>query len=195
MNMLSVVMNIISALLSTYMILIIIRIFLTWFKGNTQSKAIQILKSVVDPYLDIFKRIEWLRVGAMDFSPIVAMIILGLFVQITSSIAQTGHFTALMLISYLVYSLWSFVSFILDILVIMMVIRLISKLISNKSHQIWFIVDNILNRVMAKILGIFTNKPVSFKRALIICGLSLFAVRMGLYYAIGFLMAFLNNLA
>jgi len=194
MNMLSVVMNIISALLSTYMILIIIRIFLTWFKGNTQSKAVTLLKAIVDPYLDIFRKIEWLRVGAMDFSPIVAMIILGLFVQITSTIAQQGTFTAIDLVLYLVISLWSFVSFILDILVIMIVVRLISKLISNKSHQIWFIVDNILNKVMSKILGIFTSKPVPFKMALIICGASLFALRMGLYYGIGFLMAFLNNL-
>ena len=194
MNMLSTVMNVISALLSVYMILIIIRIFLTCFRRNTQSKAVQILTSVVDPYLNIFRRISWLKVGTFDFSPIVAMMVLGLFVQMTSSIAQTGRFTALMLLSYIIYALWSFISFIMDILVIMMVVRLISTFITKKSHQIWFIIDNILNRVMAKILGIFTSKPVPFKQALIICGLLLFAVRMGLYYGIGYLMMFLNNL-
>ena len=194
MNMLSLVMNVISAMLSVYMILIIIRIFLTWFRGNTQSKAVQILVSIVDPYLDIFRRITWLKAGTFDFSPIVGMMVLGLFVQMTSSIAQTGRFTALMLLTYVIYAIWSFVSFIFDILVIMMVVRLISTFISKKSHQIWFIVDNILNRVMAKVLGIFTSKPVPFKKALIICGLLLFAVRMGLYYAIGYLMLFLNSL-
>lgn len=187
-------MNIISALLSVYMILIIIRIFLTWFRGNTQSRAVQILTSVVDPYLDIFRKITWLKVGTFDFSPIVAMMVLGLFVQMTSSIAQTGRFTALMLLSYIIYALWSFLSFIMDILVIMMVVRLISTFITKRSHQIWFIIDNILNRVMAKILGIFTSKPVPFKKALIICGLLLFTVRMGLYYMIAYLMMFLNNL-
>jgi YggT family protein len=159
------------------------------------SKPVEMLINVVDPFLNIFRKIQWLRVGAIDLSPIVAMLVLGLFVQMTSTIAQTGRFTALMLVSYIIYSLWSFLSFILDILVIMMVVRLISTLISKKSHQIWFTVDNILNKVMAKILGIFTNKPMPFKQALIICGLILFALRMGLYYGIGYLMMFLNSLS
>ncbi|MBI9099936.1 MAG: YggT family protein [Spirochaetaceae bacterium] len=192
--MLSTVMNVISALLSVYMILIVIRIFLTWFRGSTQSRAVQMLTSVVDPYLDIFRRITWLRAGTFDFSPIVAMMVIGLFVQMTSTIAREGRFTALMLLSYIIMALWSFASFIFDILVIMMVVRLISTFISRKSHQIWFIVDNILNRVMAKILGIFTSKPVPFKTALIICAVILFVVRMGLYYAIAYLMMFLNNI-
>ena len=195
MNMLSVAMNIISALLSVYMILIIIRIFLTWFRGNKQSKAVQILISIVDPYLDIFRKITWLKAGSMDFSPIVGIMILGLLVQMSSTIARTGRFTALMLVSYIVYALWSFISFILDILVIMMVVRLISTFISKKSHQIWFIVDNILNRVMSKILGIFTSKPVPFKKALIICALILFALRFGLGISLNYLMIFLNNLS
>ena len=194
MNMLSTVMNVISALLSVYMILIVIRIFLTWFRSSTQSRPVQMLTSVVDPYLDIFRRITWLRAGTFDFTPIVAMMVIGLFVQMTSTIAREGRFTALMLLSYIIMALWSFASFIFDILVIMMVVRLISTFISRKSHQIWFIVDNILNRVMAKILGIFTSKPVPFKTALIICAVILFVVRMGLYYAIAYLMMFLNSI-
>lgn len=194
MNMLSTVMNVISAALSVYMILIIIRIFLTWFRGNTQSKVVQMLVSVVDPYLDIFRKITWLRAGAFDFSPIVAMMIIGLLVQMTSTIAQKGQFTALMLVSYIVYSLWSFLSFILDVLAIMMVVRFISTFITQKSHQIWFIIDNILNKVMSKVLGIFTSKPVPFKQALIICAAILFALRMALYYGIDYLMIFLNKL-
>jgi len=192
--MLSTVMNVISAVLSVYMILIIIRIFLTWFRGNTNSRAVQLLVSIVDPYLDIFRKITWLRAGTFDFSPIVAMMIIGLFVQMTSSIAQTGRFTALMLLTYIIYALWSFLSFILDILVIMMVVRFISTFITKRSHQIWFIIDNILNRVMSKILGVFTSKPVPFKQALLICGLLLFVIRMVLYYGIAYLMMFLNSL-
>lgn len=194
MNMLSTVMNIISALLSVYMILIIIRIFLTWFHGNKQSKPVLMLIGIVDPYLDIFKKISWLRMGVLDLSPIVAMLILGLFVQMTSSIAQTGRFSALMLVTYIIYSIWSFVSFILDILVIMMVVRLISTFVSKKSHQIWFTIDNILNKVMAKILAVFTKNPMAFKKALALCALILLAVRVALKYAIDYLFIFLGSL-
>lgn len=192
--MFSNLMNVISAVLSVYMILIIIRIFLTWFRGSMQSKPVEILTQIVDPYLNIFRRITWLKVGTFDFSPIVAMMVLGLFVQMTSTIAQTGQFTATMLLAYIISALWSFISFILDILLIMMVVRLISLFFKRSNHQIWFIMDNILNRVMAKVLGIFTSKPMPFRQAIIVTGLILFALRMGLYYGIGYLMMLLYNM-
>ena len=194
MNMLSTVMNIISALLSVYMILIIISIFLTWFRGNINSRALQILTSIVNPYLNFFRKITWLRVGNMDFSPIVGIMILGLFVQITSTIAQTGQFTAMHLVSYIIYSIWSIVSFVLDILVIAMVVRFVSTFFVKKSSQLWFTMDNILNKVMAKILGIFTSKPVPFKKALVICAVILLAFRLGLGYALNYILAFLSNI-
>lgn len=184
----------VSALLSVYMILVIIRIFLTWFRSRGQSKAVQILISLVDPYLAVFRKISWLQVGSMDFSPMVGVILLGLFVQITSNIAQTGSFTALMLLTYLLYSLWSLCSFILDMLIIMMLVRFISTFISKKSYQIWYTIDNILNRVMAKILGIFTSKTVSFRKALIICAVLLIILRMAMRFVLNNLLAFLNTL-
>ena len=192
--MLNIVMNMVSALLSVYMILVIIRIFLTWFRSRGQSKAVQILISLVDPYLAVFRKISWLQVGSMDFSPMVGVILLGLFVQITSNIAQTGSFTALMLLTYLLYSLWSLCSFILDMLIIMMLVRFISTFISKKSYQIWYTIDNILNRVMAKILGIFTSKTVSFRKALIICAVLLIILRMAMRFVLNNLLAFLNTL-
>lgn len=195
MNVFTTLMNVISAILSVYMILIIIRIFLTWFHSNLQSsKAVEILKQIVDPYLNIFRRISWLQTGRMDFSPIVAMMVLGLLVQMTSTIAQTGRFTFAMLITYLVYAVWSFVSFILNILILMMVVRLVSLFFTRTSHPFWFTMDSILNKVMAKILGIFTSKPMVFRNALIVCGLILLVLRIGLQFAVAYLMMFLNSL-
>lgn len=195
MNIFSTLMNVISAIFSVYMILIIIRIFLTWFHSNLHSsKAVEILIQMVDPYLNIFRRISWLRAGQFDFSPIVAILVLGLLVQMTSTIAQTGTFSFMMLVSYIIYAVWSFVSFILNILIIMMVVRFISLFFKRSSNQFWFTMDNILNKVMAKILGIFSSKPIPFRKALIICGLILLVVRVGLQFGIAYLMMFLNSL-
>ncbi len=180
MNMLSTTMNIISSILSVYMILIIIRIFLTWFRGNIDSRPVQMLTSVVDPYLNFFRKITWLRMGIIDFSPIVGVMILGLLVQITSSIARNGKFTFMMLVTYIITSVLSIVFFILNILIVAMVVRFIASFFARKSSQFWFTLDNILNKVMSKILGIFTSKPVPFKTALIICALILLAIRVGL---------------
>jgi YggT family protein len=177
------------------MILIIIRIFLTWFHSNLHSsKAVEILTQLVDPYLNVFRSISWLKAGQFDFSPIVAMMVLGLMVQITSTIAQTGTFSFMMLVSYIIYALWSFVSFILNILIIMMIVRFISLFFSRSSNQFWFTLDSILNKVMAKILGIFTSTPIPFRKALVICGLILLVVRVGLQFGVAYLMMFLGSL-
>ncbi len=194
MNVFSTTMNIISALLSVYWILIIIRILLTWVKGNTHSKPVEILTTIVDPYLNFFRKITWLRSGMIDFSPIVAMMVIGLLVQMTSTIAQTGNFTVMMLVTYLIYALWSLISFILNILIIVMVVRFISTFFVKRSSQLWFTVDNILNRVMAKILGIFTSKAVPFKTALLICAFILLVLRFGAAFGLDYLFRFLSTL-
>jgi len=194
MNMFTTLMRVISALLSVYMILIIIRIFLTWFHSNLHSsKGVEMLTKVVDPYLNVFRRITWLQAGRMDFSPIVAMMVLGLLVQMTSSIAQTGRFSFAMLITYIIYALWSFASFIMNILILMIVVRFVSLFFTKSSNQFWFTMDSILNNVMAKILGIFTSRSIPFRNALIICGLILIALRIGLQFAVAYLLLFLNS--
>ncbi len=182
--MLSNVMRFISAILSTYMVLIIIRIFLTWFRGNVESRPVQILTSIVDPYLNIFRRITWLRAGAIDFSPVVGIMALGILTQVTSTIALKGSISLIELVLYIISAIWGLVSYVLIILAILMIVRLISTYISKGTSQIWFVLDNILNRVMAKILGIFTSKPVKFKNALIICSIIIIVFVFGVGFGI-----------
>ena len=61
------VMRFISGALSVYMILIFIRVLMTWFQGANYGRAMEILRSVTDPYLYWFRRFPFLRAGSMDF--------------------------------------------------------------------------------------------------------------------------------
>ena len=59
-----------------YSLLIIIRCLLTWLPNiNWENPIFMGLKSAVDPYLSLFKRIIP-PIGMFDFSPIVAMFVL-----------------------------------------------------------------------------------------------------------------------
>ena len=65
-----------------YVVLIFIRIILTWFQlpyNRWLSGFLEFVTSVVDPYLNLFRRfIPMVRIGpgALDLSPIVATIVL-----------------------------------------------------------------------------------------------------------------------
>lgn len=59
-----------------YFLLIVLRIFLTWIPSiNWQQQPIKAVKEVTDLYLDIFRKFIP-PVGGLDFSPIIAIIVL-----------------------------------------------------------------------------------------------------------------------
>lgn len=59
-----------------YFLLIILRIFLTWIPSiNWYQQPIKSIREVTDLYLDIFRRFIP-PIGGLDFSPIIAIIVL-----------------------------------------------------------------------------------------------------------------------
>ncbi|MEH2466021.1 YggT family protein [Nostoc sp.] len=61
-----------------YTALLIIRVLLTWFPTiNWYNQPFSALSQITDPYLDLFRRIIP-PLGGMDFSPMLAIILLQL---------------------------------------------------------------------------------------------------------------------
>lgn len=55
--------------------LLVVRIILSWFAVNPYNEIVQILYRITDPILAPFRRLP-LQIGGIDFSPIIAFIIL-----------------------------------------------------------------------------------------------------------------------
>ena len=139
MNPLQSVFRFLSAVISVYMLLIIFRVLLSWFQGRLNGRGIDILMKLTDPYLNKFKKIGWLHFGMMDFSPVVAIALLGMFSQIFSSLAISGRLDPMMIMVYIFNTLWSFVAFFLNIFIFMMIFRLVTLLFfPHWSHQVLF---------------------------------------------------------
>ncbi|MDA3958832.1 YggT family protein [Oceanispirochaeta sp.] len=189
------VFQFLSALISVYMLLIIFRVFLTWFQGRLNGKGVEILIKVTDPYMNRFKGISWLRFGFLDFSPVVAIALLGLVSQIFNSLAISGTLTPMLIVVYILSSIWNFFLFFINFLIIMMVFRLITLLFfSTWNHQILFQIDTILYKVVARILGFFTTKTVKFSIALAVCAGILLGLRIAAGIGISFLLNYLAGL-
>ena len=70
----------ISTLIYFYSILIVLRIFMSWIPNiNWEAQPTKFIRIITDAYLDIFRRFVP-PLGGLDFSPIVALLVLG-FVQ------------------------------------------------------------------------------------------------------------------
>lgn len=68
--------GIVSNIFYFYFLLIILRIFLTWLPNlDWYQQPYRALREITDIYLDIFRRFIP-PVGGLDFSPIVAIIVL-----------------------------------------------------------------------------------------------------------------------
>jgi YggT family protein len=69
--------NILALALNLYSWAIIIYILMSWFPGARESSFGEALGKITEPYLEIFRRFIP-PLGMIDFSPIVAILVLSL---------------------------------------------------------------------------------------------------------------------
>jgi len=195
MSPLQAVFQFLAAAVSVYMLLIIFRVLLSWFQGRVNGRGVEILIKITDPYLNKFRSISWLRFGMIDFSPVVAIAVLGMVSQICTSLAVSGTLDPMMIVVYILNTVWSFFSFFINLFIILMLFRLVTLLFfANWSHQILFQIDNLLYKAVARILGFFTSNTVKFTTGLAISAAILLVLRVGLGFGFAYLFQFLLGL-
>ena len=81
--------SIIINFLQIYSVILIVRILLTWFPtASWASQTISFLSPITDPYLNIFRSFIP-PLGGIDFSPILAFIVLSLIQQLVAQAAYS----------------------------------------------------------------------------------------------------------
>jgi len=189
-------MKILNGVLSVYMLLLFIRILLTWFHGPSMGRPVELLKSITDPYLNWFRRFRFLVMGNFDFSPLLAFIVLGVLLNITSTLAAYGKITLGLILAFTLSSLWSAASFLLMIFLIMAAIRYFMYLFGSSAYSGFArTLDNMLNPLMdfcRRLL--FKGRFIAQNRMTGITALCLLAVVVGGKYLMAFLVKLLVNL-
>lgn len=86
------IIRIVNNLFYFYFLLIILRIFLTWIPTIDWSKQpIKTVREITDVYLDFF-RLFIPPFGGLDFSPIIAIIVLQILqISVTSALSLIFH--------------------------------------------------------------------------------------------------------
>jgi YggT family protein len=141
-----------SFLLNIYMMIIFVRIILTWFSGMGTGRLQEILAVITDPYLNWFRRFDALRVGFLDLTPIVALGVLSLVNRIFTILARYGTIRIGIILAIAVEVLWGAISFFFGFLIIILILRFIAYLTRQSSaNHFWRVVDMISQPVVFRI--------------------------------------------
>jgi YggT family protein len=189
-------MKVLSALISIYILIIFIRIMLTWFHGPALGRPMQILIAITEPYLAWFRRIPVLRTDRIDFSPIIALIVLVILQNITSTIARLGTISLGIVLGLIISALWSAISFLLVFFIILIVVRIIGWLLNaNSVSPIWQTLDLLLHPVVYRVSTLFSGgRPLTYPVSLAITGGTFLVASLVLRFLVQLLVTFLMNL-
>ena len=170
MRIISEIMGALGFIINIYMMIVFIRIILTWFSWVGSGGFQDILGRITDPYLNWFRRFTFLKVGFLDLTPIAALGVLSLFSRLFSTIAHYGTITIGIIITIVLQVLWGAVSFFLGFLIIILVLRLIAYFSrQNLSNPFWRVIDTISRPILYRINRIlFRDRIVNFRNGVIL---------------------------
>lgn len=187
-------MKAITGILAAYSFIIFIRIMLGWIPIPQLDKVKDFLSILVDPYLNLFRGITWLRWGMLDLSPVLGLILLSILTNITGSLANAETITAIDIVLLLISHVWNFVSFMINAVIILLIVRLVVSLINGGTAHSWGNLDSIIYNLMARIVGFFTHKSVSFHVGLLITIAFFLVCRIGIAFLLNLLARLLTSL-
>jgi len=132
------VANIVRLLFSIYIMLIFVRVIFSWLRPSMFNPVVRFVYTLTDPYLRLFAGVKFLRIGLIDFTPILAFYLLYLLQELIYRVLLTGYFSIELFVSLIVVLLFRLVYFILFIFIIAVGLRFILDLIGRKANNMFF---------------------------------------------------------
>jgi len=143
------VLQIVYAVIIVYVLVLSLRIILGWFMPSAMGRPWEILRMITDPYLNLFRRIRFLRGGMFDFTPIAAILVLVLGADLIGQLVNWGKITVGFFLASAFAAAWSGVRFLFLLFLIVGLIRTIPLVFrSAAGAPIWRVVDLIIQPVV-----------------------------------------------
>ena len=189
-------MQIITGLLSVYMLILFLRILLSWFQPRGLGKAYVIIHKITEPYLALFRRLRFLHIGRFDFTPIAAILTLVVLENVFLTIASYGRITAGIFLALIVRAVWSAVVFLAFFYIAILIIRFFGLLFSkNQTAPVWQSLDMIIQPMVFRVTGwLKPKKPFNYATLLAAISAALIVIVLIARFLIRLLVRFLASL-
>ena len=195
--MLQPVMRLVGTAISIYMVVILVRIVMTWFPGAVYGRVFDTLRRITDPYLDLFRGAKFLRVGYVDFSPLAAIIVLSVLNNVATTIGYTGAVTLGFVLATTLSAVASAVSFFLVLFLILTGVRIVGTFVTGDSFdRLWTTLDRLLEPMSFRLSrAIIRSQELSYRMALTTLGVAIVAMLVIGNFLMDRLMPALANLS
>jgi uncharacterized protein YggT (Ycf19 family) len=110
--------RVLTALLAASLLLVLLRVILGWLQ-RPRGRAWQLLVQITEPYLAVFRR---LRIGPLDLSPLAAVVVLIMALDLVSFLQGYEELTARVFLAGLVGALWAGISLVVILALVLLVI-------------------------------------------------------------------------
>ncbi len=174
--------SIVSVLATVYLVLVLISLVSRWFmQGAARPNALKFIDKLVEPYLRPFRSLKFLQIAGFDLSPILALMLLQIVVQVFSVLSsgivpRFGYILALILTM-----LGSSIGSLFLIFAVLAAIRLVAILVKASTvNRIWFFLDTILQPMIAPILNrLSPHKKIAYANGLALYGALMVIIWLG----------------
>lgn len=169
--------GLLAKLASAYSLLCFVKIILSWIPSLSNSKVSEILGKICDPYLNLFRKIP-LQFANIDFSPIIALIVLSGISSILQTIAVLEKISLGVILAIIIQMVWAAISSILLLFIIILAVRLVVLLMNKDSIGFWSSLDTMIYKLARPVTKVFfKNKFVNLQTAVIIALVSMIILR------------------
>ncbi len=121
--------RLLSAVIVVYIVILSLRILLSWFQGSVGGKPRDVLIRITDPYLALFSRLRFLRQGMFDFTPIAAILVLVVALDLINKIQRFGRITLGIFLGSLTGAVWSGFAFLLVLFLILALAQVVLMIV------------------------------------------------------------------
>ncbi len=179
-----------------YILLLSLRIILSWFQGSVYGRPWDLLIRVTDPYLSLFTRFRFLRQGMFDFTPLAAILTLVVVLRVIDSIGRYGKISLGIFLGVVTGAIWSAASFLLVLFLILAVLRaILLALPSTQGSRISGALGFVVEPAVSLVRRVFPlRQPPSDRQYLYLTIVFLFVVRLLGGFLLGLLVRFFFNL-
>ncbi len=195
--MIQIILSILSAILYIYTLCCLVYILMSWFPGAKFTKFGRALTKICEPYLGIFRKLTILRVGNIDFSPIISLGLLSLISVILAGIQHTGRIYLGGILGTIISSLWGILSSIIGIFILLIFIRWIVLLINKGKTSYdsgWNQLDIFLSKFTYKISATFARRSINYQTSLLVSWITLLIFSIAGTIIINYLSELLHKL-
>jgi YggT family protein len=153
------VLIVVQVILIAYLFILALRIVLGWFAPQALGRAWDLLSRATDPYLAVFSRMKFLRRGLFDFSPIAAVLVIVVALDLIYQLLYYGRITLGFFLASVFSAAWSGARFLLLLFLVVGAIRLVAIFVRAVSGSgIWRVLDMIIQPMVAWISRLFRLK-------------------------------------